>query len=402
MVGELFDPFALGPDVDRYTVFARFRAAGEYSWGVGPYPQVGQTIYLFSHRLISDVFKHPEMFQAPPGEYREVRRQLGRNPFWAMMFRTVLTADPPRHGELRRFMGRSFSAASVAALEATFRRRARALADEFRSAETFDLVRDLAVPLSLEGLEKTLGIHLGDPIRFKELTTKLADGLDFSNDMETPAANDACAEMVDFVEALVAHQSYREGLLATLVELRDQGALVHEDLVANIVLLSFAGQETVADMVGNAIMALHQNPQQREMLRSGSVDLGQAVSELLRYDSSIHFTGNRIAARDLQIGDLFIPEGQGAVGVLASGNRDEATFDDPDRLDLTRAANTLPMSFGMGMHTCIGRNVALLELQIALETLYQYLPPWELNAAACVRRPAVNWRGLTTAPAYFV
>lgn len=394
-----FDPFTLRLGVDPYAVFARFRAAGAYAWGAEPFPEAGPAAYLFSHRLISEVLKHPDMLQAPPGEYLQVREKLGANSLYAMMFRTVLLADPPRHGELRRSMSRNFSPPSVAALETKLRARARALAMECRTVGTFDLVWDFAVPLVFRGLEEFLGVLLGDAKWLKGLTTKLAVGLDFRREMETGAANDACCELFEFVETLVARKSARHGLLATFVELRDQEIWCHEDLIAQIVFLLFAGQETMVDAIGNAIMALHQNPEQSERLRSGSVSLGQAADEVLRFDPSVQFTSARIAARDLQFGDLLIPAGTGAVAVLGSGNRDGMVYEDPDRLDLSRSPQAPPLAFATGLHACIGRHIARLEMQIALDTLYRFLPPWELSETACARRDTVMFRGLTAAPA---
>lgn len=397
----LFDPFALGPDDNRYDVFARFRANAPFARGVEPFPGADKPIYAFSNRLIRDVLKHPDMLQAPPGDYLETRRELGKNRFWALMFRTILLADPPRHGDLRRFMSREFSPQRIAALETHFRSTARQVAERCAKAGSFDVVSDFAVPFIFAGLERILGVPLEDPVWMKRLTADLATGLDFRIEEETVAANHASDVMVDFVETLIARGSYHEGLLAVLIDCRDRKVLDHEDLLANVIFLLFAGQETIVDMIGNAVFALHRNPEQRERLRSGA-DPSKAADELIRYDPSVQFTGARIAARDIQFGDLFLEAGDGVIGVLGAGNRDPAVFGPSETLDIARDIGSSALGFGWGPHICLGRNIARLELQIALDSLYRVLPPWILDERASARRAAVNWRGMASAPAHLV
>jgi cytochrome P450 len=286
------------------------------------------------------------------------------------MFQTILLADPPRHGELRRFMSRDFSPAAIAALQASLKSKAQEIALMCREAGAFDLVTDFSVPFIFAGLEKMLGMPLEDPATFKRLTFDLAVGL---------AAG-------------------RPGLAGTLLQARDQGLITEEDLLANVIFLLFAGQETIVDMISNAVMALHRHPASEHQLRHGPVDWANAADELLRFDPSVQFTGARLASEDLRIEDMFVPAGTGVVGVLGSANRDEAIYQDAALLDLDREPQPPSLAFGSGPHLCLGRNMARVELQIALETLYRDLPPWELDEGGCVHRPSVNWRGMLSVP----
>jgi cytochrome P450 len=394
----LFDPFALSPEVDRYAIFAEFRAAGPFAWGVEPFPGSGKPLYVFSHRLFREMLKHPGMLQAPPGDYEQVRRELGKNRFWAMMFRTILLADPPRHGELRRPMSRDFSPAGIAALQASLQTKALEIAHKCRKAGSFDLVTDFSIPFIFTGLEKILGIPLEDPATLKRLTNDLAVGLDFREDSETTAANSALDEIVQLIETLLPSAGDRPGLIGGLIKVRDQGLITHEDLLANVIFLLFAGQETIVDMIGNAVMALHQHQDLEQRLRNGPADWVKAADELLRFDPSVQFTGARLASEDTQIDDMFIPAGTGVVGVVGSANRDHKIYENADLLNFDREPEVQSLSFGWGSHLCLGRNIARLELQIALETLYRFLPPWELEESGCVRRPSVNWRGMRSVP----
>jgi cytochrome P450 len=398
MSSTLFDPFILSPAVDRYATFAEFRAAGPFAWGVEPFPGSGKLLYVFSHRLLREMLKHPQMLQAPPGDYQLVRKELGKNRFWAMMFQTILLADPPRHGELRRCMSRDFSPAAVASLQASLKSKAQEIAHNCCEAGDFDLVSDFSVPFIFAGLEKILGMPLEDPATFKRLTFDLAVGLDFRKESETTAANRALDDIVQLIEGLLPFAAGRPGLAGTLLQARDQGLITEEDLLANVIFLLFAGQETIVDMISNAVMALHRHPASEQQLRHGPVDWANAADELLRFDPSVQFTGARLASEDLRIEDMFVPAGTGVVGVLGSANRDEAIYRDAGLLDLDREPQPQSFAFGGGPHLCLGRNIARVELQIALETLYRALPPWELDEGGCVHRPSVNWRGMLSVP----
>jgi cytochrome P450 len=254
----MFDPFELTPDVDRYALFARYRDSAPLARGVKPFPSADEPFYAFSHRLITDVLRHPDMLQAPPGDYLKIREELGRNSFWTMMFRTVLLADPPRHGELRRYMSKDFSSKAIATLESALRTKADELAAKCRADGGFDLITDFSIPFIFAGLEQILGIPLEDPTWLKRLTSSLADGLDFTTETERTSANAASDDICAFIESLIPRTSSGYGLMSVLVRMRDERSISHADLVANIAFLLFAGQETIVDMIGNAVMALHE------------------------------------------------------------------------------------------------------------------------------------------------
>jgi cytochrome P450 len=152
------------------------------------------------------------------------------------------------------------------------------------------------------------------------------------------------------------------------------------------------------NLIGNGVLALHRNPDQLRLLKENPTLIANAIEELLRYDSSVQLTG-RTALEDVSVGGVDIAKGEAVLCLLGAANRDPAVYADPDRLDIARP-NIRPMSFGGGIHYCLGAQLARIEGEIAINTLLRQLPGLKLDDA---ERP--DWRqtfvlrGLNTLPA---
>ena len=173
-----------------------------------------------------------------------------------------------------------------------------------------------------------------------------------------------------------------------------------EELTANIILLFGAGHETTVNLIGNGLLALHRNPDQLALLKSNPALITNAIEEFLRYDSSVQMTG-RVALEDIEdLGGRRIPKGESVLCLLGSANRDPAVYPDrPDRLDITRP-NVRPLSFGGGIHFCLGAQLARIEAEIAISTLLRRLPELRLDDAENPEwRPTFVLRGLKALPA---
>ncbi|MER9687309.1 hypothetical protein [Mesorhizobium sp. M0139] len=161
MTAPHFDPFALGDDP--FPHFARMRAAGGIARGVAPYPELADAHYVFSHELVSGALKHPALLQAPPGTYEEVRRKLVDHAPMALLSRSVLLADPPQHGALRRPVAGFFSRPAIEALTQGLRALSHELVERALAGGRVDAVAGLAVPVSFWLLQEILGIEIEDP-----------------------------------------------------------------------------------------------------------------------------------------------------------------------------------------------------------------------------------------------
>jgi len=192
-----------------------------------------------------------------------------------------------------------------------------------------------------------------------------------------------------------------DDLTTQLVQAEQDGSkLSNEELTANIILLFGAGHETTVNLIGNGLLALHRNPDQLALLKARPDLISNAIEEFLRYDSSVQMSG-RVALEDIEdLGGKKIPKGDTVLCLLGSANRDpEAYPDRPDSLDITRS-NVKPLSFGGGIHHCLGAQLARIEAEIAILTLLRRLPDLRLNDAQNPEwRSTFVLRGLKRLPA---
>jgi cytochrome P450 len=190
-------------------------------------------------------------------------------------------------------------------------------------------------------------------------------------------------------------------LTTQLIQAEEAGdKLTNEEMTANIILLFGAGHETTVNLIGNGLLALFRNPDQLALLKANPSLISNAIEEFLRYDSSVQMSG-RVTLEDIDdLGGRRIPKGESILCLLGSANRDPAVYpDQPDRLDITRP-NVKPLSFGGGIHFCLGAQLARIEAEIAISTLLRRLPNLRLDDAENPEwRPTFVLRGLKRLPA---
>ena len=180
----------------------------------------------------------------------------------------------------------------------------------------------------------------------------------------------------------------------------DGSKLSNEELTANIILLFGAGHETTVNLIGNGLLALYRNPDQLALLKARPELITNAIEEFLRYDSSVQLTG-RVALEDIEdLGGKRIPKGESVLCLLGSANHDPAVYPDhPERLDIIRP-NVRPLSFGGGIHFCLGAQLARIEAEVAISTLLRRIPDLRLDDAVNPEwRPTFVLRGLKRLPA---
>ena len=195
----------------------------------------------------------------------------------------------------------------------------------------------------------------------------------------------------------------RDDLASALIQAEEAGDKLSEDeLLAMVFLLLIAGHETTVNLIGNGMLALLEHPDQMDKLRQNPAMIKPAVEELLRYTSPVFMSTERYAREDLNIQGVTIPRGGMTLGVIGSANRDETVFENADALDITRDPNK-HLSFGQGIHFCVGAPLARLEAQIAINTLLRRMPDLHLSVApdSLRWRPSMFLRGLETLPTSF-
>ena len=194
-----------------------------------------------------------------------------------------------------------------------------------------------------------------------------------------------------------------DDLTTALIKAEEAGDTLSEDeLLAMVFLLLIAGHETTVNLIGNGTLALLQNPDQMERLRGEPSLIKSAVEELLRFTSPVLMTTERYALHDVIMHDVTIPRGEMILGVIGSANHDETVFDKPDKLNLAREPNK-HISFGQGIHFCLGAPLARMESQIALNTLLARKSQLQLRVEpeSLRWRPSIMLRGLQALPVKF-
>ncbi|WP_037607971.1 cytochrome P450 [Streptacidiphilus rugosus] len=301
-------------------------------------------------------------------------------------FPSLPNLDGAEHARVRALVSREFTARRVASLRPRIQELTDGLLDDMSArgeaeGRSADLVEALAFPLPVRVICELLGVPLADQEQFTRWSAAFVATTGSSAE-EMLAAQ---AGLRDYFSALFAEKRVRPGddLLSALVQVRDgeQDRLSEQELVFLGVSLLVAGHETTVNQIGNSVLALLAHPEQPARTLTDPDAVPAAVEELLR----LHLPGDetllRIAVEDVELDGRLIRAGEAVLPSLGSGNRDAARFAEPDRLDLGRSVNA-HLSFGHGIHYCLGSGLARAELQIALSTLFARFPTLRLAIPA--------------------
>jgi cytochrome P450 PksS len=302
--------------------------------------------------------------------------------------RNMLDLDAPDHTRLRALVHKAFTPGLVEGI----RSRVQTLTDELLGAAKLngrmDLINDYALPLPTTIIAQMLGVPAKDRNKFHRWSSSIVS-MNLSQWAMLRAIPNVLAFM-HYIRRLVKQRrtTPEDDLLSALVAAEESGNQLSEDeLVAMIFLLLVAGHETTVNLIGNGTLALLDHPDQMAILRENPSLIKIGVEELLRFDSPLETATERYAREDIVIADTTIPRGALVLAVLASANRDEQQFRNADTLDVTRLDNK-HLSFGQGIHYCLGASLARIEGQIAIGSLLRLSPDIKL----AVSRDALRWR----------
>jgi len=374
----LFNPMSREFIADPYPFYHRLRAAD-------PMHLTPIGLYVASrHADIVSILRDKRFGKDFIG--RMTRRsgpQILEEPVYRSMSHWMLQLDPPDHGRLRGLVVRAFTARRVEDMRPRIQAIVDGIIDRVEPRGAMDIIADFAFRLPVTVICDMLGI----PEEEREVFfTSSRDGgrlLDLAplSNAEIAQQNAFNLAMAEYFRRLFDLRRREPGddLTTKLVQAEQDGdKLTNEELIANVILLFGAGHETTVNLIGNGLLALHRNPDQLRLLQNDPSLIANAIEELLRYDSSVQVTG-RTTLEDVDgIGGIPLAKGQSVVCLLGSANRDPAVYADPDRLDITRA-DVRPLSFGGGIHYCVGAQLARIEGEIAIATLLRRLPNLRLD-----------------------
>ena len=336
------------------------------------------------------------------------RRAVLNEPVTRNLGDSMLVRDPPDHTRLRGLVARAFTARRVEEMRPRIEALVSKLIDGVIDRRRMDVIGDLSHPLPVIVICDMLGIPEEDREQFLHgfrISGRSLEPVPMSR-AELDEANEGVLRNRAYFEGLFERRAKNPGddLISALMAVRDEedGRLTPDEMTANISLLFAAGHETTANLIGNGMLALHRNPDQwARLVRDPSLAAGM-IDELLRYDSSVQLT-TRKAAEDCEIGEerVAIKRGEGVICLLGAANRDPAQYENAETLDITRK-NVRPLSFGGGIHHCLGAQLARIEAEVTFRALAERLPGLTLdNIETPQWRPTLTLRRLAALPAHW-
>jgi cytochrome P450 len=380
---------------DPYPAFARARAAAPVQW------HEGLGLWLaFTHAEANAVLRDRRLGRI--WRDREPAERFGD--FNLIHRNAILEMEPPDHTRLRRLISTAFARGHVERLRPWVEELAGRLVDDLveRSggSEPVDVLAGMAEQLPVDVIAELLGVPEADRPLLRPWSNAIVKMYEYGRTTAVEAAAErAAGEFVAYLRNLAAdrRRNLGEDLVSHLVTVRDTEGdrLTEDELVTTCILLLNAGHEATVNVTGNGLLALLRHPDQLARLRADRALLPTAIEELMRFDSPLQLF-ERTATEDVEIAGVTVREGQKIAALLGSANHDPAVFADPAALDVGRADNP-HITFGAGVHFCIGAPLARVELQASFGALLDRTSRLELGGEP-VRRPEFVIRGLAQLP----
>ncbi|WP_419996743.1 cytochrome P450 [Streptomyces boninensis] len=377
-----FDPWSPSFVADPYPAYDELREQGRAIW-FDPSKQwliphhADVSALLRDRRLGRSYwhrFTHEEFGRSAPSAAHE--------PFHTLNDNGLLELEPPDHTRIRRLVSKAFTPRTVRELEPVVGRLADGLVADFVADGGGDLLAAVAEPLPVAVISELLGIPAGDRHQLRPWSAAICGMYDLNPGEDAARqAVTASEEFSAYLRDLIAERRKNPGddLISGLIAAYDEGdRLSEQEMLSTCVLLLNAGHEATVNSTVNGWYALFRHPEQLAGLRAAPDKLSTAVDELLRYDTPLHLF-ERWVLEDIEIGGQLIPRGQEVALLFGSANRDPEAFPRPDDLDLDRTDNP-HISFGAGIHYCIGAPLAKVELRASYGALLRKAPGMRLAA----------------------
>lgn len=394
-----FNPFTPGFTDDPYPHFAELRAGNPVEhnelgfWALWRYADSFEVL-----RAKMSVQDDKVIHVGPMADvYEQVYAEKGLD----SGVKSMLDLDPPDHTRLRKLVSKAFTPRTIDQLTPAVEKLVDEALDRIEDAGSVNLIDALAFPLPFTVISLMLGMPDTDTEKLRELSGTVVRSLEpVPDEAMVRAIVDADVELVELASEAIAWKRTHpaDDLLTALINAEDAGDVLSPDeLVAQVILLYVAGHETTVNLIGNGTLGLLRAPDQLALWRERPDLDDNAVEELLRYDSPVQMS-RRITLEDYPVDGKVIPAGSFVIASLASANRDEAQFGpDAHEIRIDRDNARQQISFGAGVHHCLGAALARLEGRVAMSRLIRRFPDLHL-ADAPQWNGRVNLRGLSQLP----
>lgn len=368
----------------------------------GPLIRAGENVIISGSHAIVDALLNDR--RAGKNYMQSVRLRFGDEatalPVFRGIHRMFLVLNPPEHARLRALVMKSFGAKEIQPLREMALSVANDLVDALADRHSCDLAREFAFPLPVRIICRMLGVPESDAAALGSAASALVRVFDPQITKEDLLkASEAFTVLEDYFSAVIVarHNSSASDLVSLFLRSSSDGdRLQHDEVISNVILLFIAGHETTSNMLCNALLALHDNPMELERLKQDHTLIPAAISECLRYDSSVQML-YRIALDEIELQGQLIPRGTSFFLMLGAANHDPAVFSSPEILNIQRREGR-SLSFGGGIHHCMGYRLALAEMEVALQVLLTRLPEMRPVTAGVRRNQRANLRGVSELP----
>ncbi len=388
----------MGPDrfTDPYPIYERMRASGPISyspffqqWAVVGYDEAREVLSSSSFGVADQL---DLLLEARPYSLLEDRtKNLLRN--------ALLFTDPPLHTRLRAVVSRAFTPKQMKRLEPKIEAIAQSLIAECAAQSQPDMVKGFTEPLPVQVICELLGIPRDRWDWAAKISFELRQILDPFDPVDPKRVDATVDELTEYFESLADERQAhpQDDLISVFVQAEQHddpdSRIDRPELISLIAIIMLAGHETITGALGNAIVALGRNHDGLEKVRQDPTLWPNAVEELLRFDTVLH-TDPRATLETCTIAGQTIKKGQNLTVMMGAVNRDPAKWDRPNELLLDRT-DPSPLSFGHGIHHCIGAALARLEMQIGLRMLVETFGHYRVDEAALTWRESLSFRGPT-------
>lgn len=399
-----FEPYAPEFTADPYPTFARLRAESpmfyDETWGLMFF-----TRHRDVHALLRDRRFGRDVRHAVPEDEIDgsafARIYPPQFPNWTTYIReSFIDLEPPRHTRLRRLVHSAFSKRAAESYRPRLQETAERLLDRALEEGRLEAVGGYATPIPLTMIAALMGVPAADQdllVGWSRAIVRLYDQA--CTPEEGTAAELATIQFVDYVRSMVADRRRRptDDLITALVEAEVDGdRLAEDEVVATAILTLNAGHEATVQAIGNGLLALARNSEQFQRLRRDPALIETGVDELLRFDSPLQMF-ERWVLEDVEWRGTLLERGTKVGLLMGSANHDETVFRDPAELDLGRADNP-HVSFGGGIHYCVGAPLAKIELDVAFSQFARRVSEFELETDQLPRTPSLVFRGIRELP----
>jgi pimeloyl-[acyl-carrier protein] synthase len=391
--GVTYNPLSPRVYLNPYPKYAELRAKAPLHWS-----PLLEAWVATRYADVDAILRDHKRFSSDPRKRQRTRapRTMVDNPGGQSM----LFVDPPEHTRLRALVNKAFTPQAIAALTPRIQGIVQELLDQIPEPSHFDLIDTLAYPLPVIVMAELLGIPPQDRAQFKLWSDRRARALEPTiTPREIQEANRAAHEIDEYFRGVIKarRREPRDDLISTLVATEEAGdTLTQDELLVMLRLLLIAGNETTTNLIGNGMLALLRHPDQLQKLREHPDLIDTAVEEMLRYDTTVQ-VDFRSALEDVEIGGQRITRGQGIMLLLGAANHDPEVFHAPEQFDITRREAS-HLSFGRGVHHCLGAPLARTEARLAFTGLLERFSDIRLLTEQPPFKDNVVLRGLQSLP----